>query len=117
MYQRVFLGAIHNVPDRPTRVHHAPHFDPGDMHDLRRREWAAVLPLAAAILILGVGSKSMLPPVTAANVSILAGPSRLDPRLALDLPRLPAAPGLPPNSIGGAVPELLAKSESYAPAD
>lgn len=92
MYQRLFLGPIHPVPEHPARVHHAPHFDPSDMHDLRRREWAAVLPLAALILILGMGSQSLLPPITAVNAGILASPANLDPRVALAVPSAPAVP-------------------------
>jgi NADH-quinone oxidoreductase subunit M len=92
LYQRVFLGPVHKVPDHPSRVHHAPHFDPGDMHDLRRREWASVLPLAACILILGIGSQSMMPPISAVNAHILEGPGRLDPRVALAVPPAPHVP-------------------------
>lgn len=108
MYQKVFLGRIHSVPEHPARVHHAPHFDPADMHDLRRREWAAVLPLALVTLLLGVGSQFMLPPVTAANARMLISPSRLNPRTALALGNLPVA-GAPTVSITGSQTASTAK--------
>ncbi len=117
LYQRLFLGAVHKVPEQPARTHHAPHFDPGDMHDLRRREWAAVLPLAGAILVLGMGSQSMLPPVTAANTAILTSPARLDRRIALSRPPAPAVPELPTATVSEPGRKPLVHRDKHTLAD
>ncbi|MBX9601569.1 MAG: NADH-quinone oxidoreductase subunit M [Bryobacteraceae bacterium] len=58
MYQRAFLGRAGE-----SLAHH--------MHDLSPREWAAILPLVALMIWMGVYSQSFLPPVSAQNAQIL----------------------------------------------
>ncbi|MCC6860295.1 MAG: NADH-quinone oxidoreductase subunit M [Bryobacterales bacterium] len=58
LYQRVFFG------DTPEEVR-------SRVFDLRPREWAAMLPLIALMVWMGVYSRTFLPPVTAANREIL----------------------------------------------
>ena len=58
LYQRVFYG------DTPESV-------AGHVFDLNRREWAAVLPLIAMMVWMGVYTPSFLPPITRANAAIL----------------------------------------------
>jgi NADH-quinone oxidoreductase subunit M len=58
MYQRAFLG------ETPDAVRH-------HMIDLNRREWAAILPLLALMLWMGVGPQTFLAPIGAANTVIL----------------------------------------------
>ena len=58
LYQRVFYGA---TPE-PVASH---------VFDLNRREWAAVIPLVAMMVWMGVYTPSFLPPVTRANAAIL----------------------------------------------
>jgi NADH-quinone oxidoreductase subunit M len=58
LYQRAFLG------ETPETVRH-------HMIDLNRREWAAILPLLALMLWMGVGPQTFLPPISAANTRIL----------------------------------------------
>ena len=47
--------------------------DPVCQHvvDLNRREWAAILPLLALMLWMGVGPHMFLPPISATNTTIL----------------------------------------------
>ncbi len=58
LYQRAFLG---EMPE-PVRLH---------VHDLGRREWAAVVPLLILMVWLGVGASVFLPPISAVNAEIL----------------------------------------------
>jgi NADH-quinone oxidoreductase subunit M len=58
LYQRVFYG------DTPESV-------AGHVFDLNRREWAAILPLLAMMVWMGVYTSSFLPPITRANAAIL----------------------------------------------
>jgi NADH-quinone oxidoreductase subunit M len=58
MYQRTFFGRAGE-----SLAHH--------MHDLSPREWAAILPLVALMIWMGVYSQSFLPPVSAQNAQIL----------------------------------------------
>jgi len=58
MYQRTFYG------DTPEEV--ASH-----VHDINRREWAAMIPLLVLMVWLGVYPRSFLPPISAANKIIL----------------------------------------------
>jgi NADH-quinone oxidoreductase subunit M len=76
LYQRVFYG------DTPEPV-------AGHVYDLNRREWAAVLPLLAMMLWMGVYTPSFLPPITRANASILEQ-SKMNVRFHVALP--PVAP-------------------------
>ncbi|HKX00222.1 MAG TPA: NADH-quinone oxidoreductase subunit M [Bryobacteraceae bacterium] len=59
LYQRVFYG---ETPE-PVASH---------VGDLKRREWAALIPLVAMMVWMGVYTPSFLPPVTEANAAILA---------------------------------------------
>ncbi|MCE5310890.1 MAG: NADH-quinone oxidoreductase subunit M [Acidobacteriales bacterium] len=59
LYQRTFFG---NTPD-PVRQH---------VVDLNHREWAAILPLLAMMLWMGVGPQTFLPPISATNSAILS---------------------------------------------
>lgn len=73
MYQKIFFGAAHAseavfVPG----AHHQPHFNPLDMHDMRRRELFAVVPLVALMVALGIGSQAILPSVGSVNTALLA---------------------------------------------
>jgi NADH-quinone oxidoreductase subunit M len=58
LYQRTFFG---HTPD-PVCQH---------VVDLNRREWAAILPLLALMLWMGVGPHMFLPPISATNTTIL----------------------------------------------
>ncbi len=58
LYQRAFLG------ETPEMVRH-------HMIDLNRREWAAILPLLALMLWMGIGPQAFLPPISAVNTVIL----------------------------------------------
>ena len=58
LYQRVFYGEV----SEDLRSH---------MPDLTAREWAALIPLAAMMLWLGVGSQTFLPRISAATGPIL----------------------------------------------
>ena len=58
LYQRLFYG------DTPGEV--ASH-----MHDLNRREWAALVPLIAMMVWMGVYSQSFLPPVSRNTARVL----------------------------------------------
>jgi NADH-quinone oxidoreductase subunit M len=58
LYQRTFLG------ETPEAVGH-------HMMDLDRREWAAILPLLALMLWMGLGPQAFLPPISAVNAGIL----------------------------------------------
>jgi NADH-quinone oxidoreductase subunit M len=58
LYQRVFYG---DTPE-PVTAH---------VFDLNRREWAAILPLLAMMLWMGIYTPSFLPPITRANAAIL----------------------------------------------
>jgi NADH-quinone oxidoreductase subunit M len=58
LYQRVFYG------DTPQPV-------AGHVYDLNRREWAAIVPLIAMMLWMGVYTPSFLPPITRATAAIL----------------------------------------------
>src|SRR5580765_2811837 len=78
LYQRVFYG------DTPGEV--ASH-----MRDLNGREWAAVVPLIAMMVWMGVYTASFLPPVTRTNASILEQ-SKMNVRFHVALP--PSAPYL-----------------------
>ena len=78
LYQRVFYG------DTPGEV--ASH-----MHDLNRREWAALVPLIAMMVWMGVYTASFLPPVTRANAATLEQ-SRMNVRFHVALP--PSTPYL-----------------------
>jgi len=78
LYQRVFYG------DTPGEV--ASH-----MRDLSGREWAAVVPLIAMMVWMGVYTASFLPPVTRTNAAILEQ-SKMNVRFHVALP--PSAPYL-----------------------
>ena len=78
LYQRVFYG------DTPGEVS-------SHMHDLSGREWAAVVPLIAMMVWMGVYTASFLPPVTRANAAILEQ-SKMNVRFHVALP--PTAPYL-----------------------
>jgi NADH-quinone oxidoreductase subunit M len=56
LYQRTFMG-------RTSGDEH--------MHDLNAREWAAVLPMVALMICMGIAPMMFLPPVSAANRNIL----------------------------------------------
>ncbi len=58
LYQRVFFGPS------PESVRE-------QVYDLKKREWAAMLPLAALMVWLGVASEMFLPPVRQTNAWIL----------------------------------------------
>lgn len=58
LYQRVFFGP---APES-VREH---------VHDLKKREWAAMLPLVALMVWLGVASETFLPPIRQTNAWIL----------------------------------------------
>jgi NADH-quinone oxidoreductase subunit M len=58
LYQRVFLGAASG------RV-------AAQVHDLHRREWAAMLPLILLMVWMGTFTQSFLPPISASSQSIL----------------------------------------------
>jgi len=58
LYQRVFHGA---TPE-PVRA---------SVYDLRRREWAAALPLLLLMVWMGTITRTFLPPVSRMNASIL----------------------------------------------
>jgi NADH-quinone oxidoreductase subunit M len=62
LYQRVFFGAT------PDEVRH-------HVFDLRPREWAAVVPLIALMVAMGLYTPAFLPPVTAVNKQILESSS------------------------------------------
>jgi NADH-quinone oxidoreductase subunit M len=61
------------------------------MHDLNRREWAALVPLIAMMVWMGVYTASFLPPVTRANAATLEQ-SRMNVRFHVALP--PSTPYL-----------------------
>jgi len=85
LYQRVFYGkASEGV------THHMP--------DLTRREWAAIVPLLALMLWMGIFTQSFLPPISAQNARILEQTHRLKvERVDLQRPmeRQPRFLGLP----------------------
>ncbi|MCW5980239.1 MAG: NADH-quinone oxidoreductase subunit M [Bryobacteraceae bacterium] len=58
MYQRAFFG---ETPEE-VRSH---------VYDLRAREWAAILPLIALMLWMGIGTGAFLPPIQALNRTVL----------------------------------------------
>lgn len=58
LYQRAFFGTA----SEEVRSH---------VHDMNAREWAAMLPLLALMVWMGVYSQTFLPPVSAANARIL----------------------------------------------
>jgi NADH-quinone oxidoreductase subunit M len=58
MYQRVFYGEV-----AEEVRHHVP--------DLSVREWAAVIPLIAMMVWMGMYSQSFLPPVGKVNARVL----------------------------------------------
>ena len=72
LYQRVFYG------DTPESV-------AGHVFDLNHREWAAVLPLIAMMVWMGVYTPSFLPPITRANAAILEH-SRMNVRFRVAAP-------------------------------
>jgi NADH-quinone oxidoreductase subunit M len=59
LYQRAFYG----VAGEGVRSH---------MSDLRPREWAAILPLVALMVWMGMASQTFLPPISAANARVVA---------------------------------------------
>ena len=75
LYQRVFYG---DTP-QPVTEH---------VHDLNRREWAAVLPLVAMMVWMGVYTPSFLPPITRTTTAIL-DQSRMNVRFRVALPPAP----------------------------
>jgi NADH-quinone oxidoreductase subunit M len=75
LYQRVFYG------ETPEAV--ASH-----VHDLGRREWAAIVPMVALMMWMGVYTTSFLPPITRANTAIL-DQSRMNVRFRVSLPPAP----------------------------
>jgi len=72
LYQRVFYG---DTPE-PVTSH---------VYDLGRREWAAIVPLVAMMVWMGVYTPSFLPPITRANAAIL-DQSRMNVRFRVSLP-------------------------------
>jgi NADH-quinone oxidoreductase subunit M len=58
LYQRVFYG---ETPEAVT----------SHVYDLVRREWAAIVPLIALMVWMGVYTPSFLPPITRTNAAIL----------------------------------------------
>ncbi len=58
LYQRVFFG------EASARVKE-------HVHDLNRREWAAMLPLVALMVWLGTATETFLPPIRETNADIL----------------------------------------------
>jgi NADH-quinone oxidoreductase subunit M len=76
LYQRVFYG---DTPE-PVTAH---------VFDLNRREWAAILPLLAMMLWMGIYTPSFLPPITRANAAILEQ-SKMNVRFQVAAP--PPAP-------------------------
>ncbi|MGH9672114.1 MAG: complex I subunit 4 family protein, partial [Bryobacteraceae bacterium] len=58
LYQRAFLGETPEAVER-------------HVHDLKRREWIAALPLLIHMVWLGVGTKLFLTPISATNAAIL----------------------------------------------
>ncbi|MGE5644191.1 MAG: complex I subunit 4 family protein [Acidobacteriota bacterium] len=58
LYQRVFLG------DTPGNVG-------AHVHDLSRREWAAMIPLIVLMVWMGTATQTFLPPIAASSVEIL----------------------------------------------
>lgn len=98
LYQRTFLGPIHKIPAELPHVHHAPHFDPEDMHDLRRREWMAVMPLLALMFLMGLTPQLILPSLASVNAKILARTSEtgvLNAAVHSYAPRVPVFPATP----------------------
>ena len=75
LYQRVFYG---DTPE-PVTSH---------VYDLGRREWAAIVPLVAMMVWMGVYTPSFLPPITRANAAIL-DQSRMNVRFRVSLPPAP----------------------------
>jgi NADH-quinone oxidoreductase subunit M len=58
LYQRVFFG------DTPSDVG-------AHVHDLNRREWAAMVPLIVLMVWMGTATQTFLPPITASGAAIL----------------------------------------------
>jgi len=75
LYQRVFYG---DAPEAVT----------SHVHDLSHREWAAIVPLVAMMVWMGVYTPSFLPPITRANAAIL-DQSRMNVRFRVSLPPAP----------------------------
>lgn len=73
LYQRVFFG------EARAEVR-------GQVYDLRRREWAAMLPLVALMVWLGTASETFLPAIRAANARILEQ-TRTDVEVRVELRR------------------------------
>ena len=76
LYQRVFYG------DTPEAGHQS------RLTDLGKREWAAIVPLVAMMVWMGVYTPSFLPPITRANAAIL-DQSRMNVRFRVSLPPAP----------------------------
>lgn len=86
MYQRVFLGRAPGMPDTASGgghhedpdVHAQAH--PGDSHDasgfhmpdLVAREWAALLPMLAMMIAMGIAAQMFLPSISASDADALA---------------------------------------------
>jgi NADH:ubiquinone oxidoreductase subunit 4 (subunit M) len=101
MYQRVFLGRApgmkedahahghdeHLDPDVMTQAHpEVSHEDSGfRMPDLNAREWAAVIPMLALMIIMGVAAQVFLPSISASNADALAATrGRQEQRVMVD---------------------------------
>ncbi len=63
LYQRTFFGETAD-----DLKHHMP--------DLTGREWAAILPLIALMVWMGIGTQNFLPPISAANAQTLTETKR-----------------------------------------
>lgn len=87
MYQRVFLGRAPGMADT-TGHGHDQHLDPDvkaqahpetshehsgfHMPDLNAREWSAVLPMIAMMIVMGIAAQLFLPSISASNADTLA---------------------------------------------
>jgi len=85
MYQRVFLGRAPGMPessghghdDHDANAHGVAHADAHGhseyhMPDLNSREWAALLPMLALMIVMGVAANLFLPSISASNADALS---------------------------------------------
>jgi NADH-quinone oxidoreductase subunit M len=77
LYQRTFFGAAGEA----VRSH---------MSDLLPREWAAILPLVALMVWMGVAAQTFLPPISSANARIV---ERTEQGVVFEVRNLPPVPG------------------------
>ncbi len=91
LYQRVFYGEA-----RPEIREHIP--------DMSLREWAAVVPMIAMMVWMGVYSQSFLPPVGKVTAEVL---HQSQVNVPFEVQSLPGAGGLVARTLPSAAPGLL----------